>query len=111
MATRSTGRDPWEDLRDLVPGSGDERGTAAGTDSASRASADSSPLVRNPEIQGGEPVFRGTRLPVRMLFEHLEWGYTIDEFADTFEGVSPDDARAVLAYVRAALPSLTPESR
>jgi uncharacterized protein (DUF433 family) len=36
-------------------------------------------IVRNPGILGGRPVFRGTRVPVEVLFENLEDGLSIDE--------------------------------
>jgi uncharacterized protein (DUF433 family) len=35
---------------------------------------------RDPEILGGTPVFRGTRVPLRSLFDYLEGGETLDEF-------------------------------
>jgi uncharacterized protein (DUF433 family) len=36
-------------------------------------------IVRDPEILGGRPVFRGTRVPVEALFENLEDGLSINE--------------------------------
>ena len=36
-------------------------------------------IVRDPEILGGRPVFRGTRVPVEVLFENLEDGLSINE--------------------------------
>ena len=55
-------------------------------------------VVSNPEILGGTPVFRGTRLPVQTLFDYLGDGLTLDYFLETFEGVTRDDARAVLRH-------------
>jgi uncharacterized protein (DUF433 family) len=43
-------------------------------------------------------VFRGTRLPVQSLFDYLSDGLTLDYFLETFEGVTRDDARAVLRH-------------
>jgi uncharacterized protein (DUF433 family) len=40
----------------------------------------------NPEILGGTPVFYGTRVPVKNLFDYLETGESIDEFLADFEG-------------------------
>jgi uncharacterized protein (DUF433 family) len=34
----------------------------------------------NPEIMGGEPVFRGTRVPIYIFWDYLEGGYSMDEF-------------------------------
>ena len=55
-------------------------------------------VVSNPDILGGTPVFRGTRLPVQTLFDYLGDGLTLDYFLETFEGVARDDARAVLRH-------------
>lgn len=48
------------------------------------------------ERLGGEPVFRNTRVPIRVLFEYLEGGHSLDEFMDDFEGVTRRQIAAVL---------------
>ena len=53
-------------------------------------------IVADPEILGGEPVFRGTRVPVASLFEHLESDCSLDEFLENFPTVTRDAAVAVL---------------
>ncbi len=53
-------------------------------------------IVVDPEILGGEPVFRGTRVPVVSLFEHLESDCSLDEFLENFPTVSREAAVAVL---------------
>jgi uncharacterized protein (DUF433 family) len=63
-----------------------------------------SPLITvDPEIHSGTPVFRGTRVPVKTLFEHLEAGDSLDVFLDDFPSVSRELAVAVLEQARAAL--------
>jgi uncharacterized protein (DUF433 family) len=52
------------------------------------ASASESVIVQDPEIPGGEPVFRGTRVPFQNLLDYLEGGETLDEFLEQFPGVS-----------------------
>ena len=52
-------------------------------------------------IMGGVPVFKGTRVPLDTLFDHLETGSTIDEFLDDFPGVSREQAIAVIEYLKA----------
>ena len=42
----------------------------------------------DPEILGGTPVFFGTRVPIKNLFDYLETGDTIGTFLSDFEGVS-----------------------
>ena len=54
----------------------------------------------DPEISGGTPVFRGTRVPVRSLFDHLEQGVTVHKFLDDFPSVSKEQALAALAMAR-----------
>ncbi len=39
-------------------------------------------IVRDPDVLGGTPVFRGTRVPFETLLEYLEAGQTLDEFLD-----------------------------
>jgi uncharacterized protein (DUF433 family) len=46
---------------------------------------------------GGAPVFRGTRVPVKALFDYLQAGKSAHEFLADFEGVSPAAVHAVLA--------------
>ncbi len=53
----------------------------------------------NPEILGGTPVFRGTRVPVEILFDHLESGITIDAFLDDYPTVSKEQVVQVLELV------------
>lgn len=55
-------------------------------------------VVSNPGILGGTPVFRATRLPVKTLFDYLADGLTLDYFLESFEGVTREDAQAVLRH-------------
>ena len=48
-------------------------------------------IVRDPEILGGEPVFRGTRVPYQALLDYLEGGrHTLDDFLEDFPTVTRD---------------------
>lgn len=60
-------------------------------------------IVMDPEIMGGTPVFAGTRVPVRILFEHLEAGDSQDVFLEDFPTVSRELAVAVLEEARSAV--------
>jgi uncharacterized protein (DUF433 family) len=53
-------------------------------------------ITIDPEILGGTPVFKGTRVPVKTLIEYLEDKYTLEEFLECFPTVSRDLALAVL---------------
>jgi uncharacterized protein (DUF433 family) len=55
------------------------------------ASADSV-IVKDPEVLGGEPVFRNTRVPFQALIDYLEGGQSLDEFLLDFPTVSREAA-------------------
>ncbi len=61
------------------------------------------PLDRNPEILGGTPVFSCTRVPVRILIEHLEAGDRLDDFLEDYPTVSREQAIAVLRHAKTML--------
>ena len=50
----------------------------------------------NPEILGGVPVFKGSRVPVQSLFDHLKAGDSIGVFLDGFPSVKREQVLAVL---------------
>jgi len=53
-------------------------------------------ITIDPEILGGAPVFKGTRVPVKTLFEYLENDYSLEEFLECFPSVSRELALRVL---------------
>ena len=57
---------------------------------------DSRVINIDPEILGGTPVFFGTRVPIKNLFDYLETGDTIEIFLEDFEGVSRTQVIRVL---------------
>lgn len=63
----------------------------------------SSVVHSDPEILGGTLVFVGTRVPVRILFDLLAAGDTLDEFLDAYPTVSRHQAIALLEIARDAL--------
>jgi uncharacterized protein (DUF433 family) len=62
-------------------------------------------IVSDPEILGGTPCFRGTRVPVDTLIDYLEAGDTLDEFLDNFPSVTREAAIAALEEAKALLTS------
>jgi len=54
----------------------------------------------DPEILAGEPVFVGTRVPLRNLFDYLEAGDSLDVFLDSFPDVSREQAVAALELAK-----------
>jgi uncharacterized protein (DUF433 family) len=53
-------------------------------------------IERDPARLGGVPVFRGTRVPVKSLFDHLHAGDSLDTFLDDFPGVTREQAQGVI---------------
>ena len=64
---------------------------------------DMSEIVKDPEILGGMPVFAGTRVPVKNLFDALIGGDSIPEFLDDFPTVTFEQVQAVLAEAEHAI--------
>jgi uncharacterized protein (DUF433 family) len=63
-----------------------------------------SPIVsRDPDVMGGAPVFRGTRVPVQTLLDYLQAGESIDDFLAGFPSVTRDQ---VVRFLEAAKDSL-----
>ena len=50
----------------------------------------------DPEKLGGTPVFRGTRVPIKNLFDYLEGGESLEVFLEDFPTVTREQAQAVL---------------
>ena len=59
----------------------------------------------DPEILGGTPVFRGTRVPVKNLLDYLAAGDSLDQFLDDFPTVKREQAVAALELARDLLTS------
>jgi uncharacterized protein (DUF433 family) len=57
----------------------------------------------DPEILGGTPVFVGTRVPVKTLFDYLAAGDSLDQFLQSFPSVTREQAVAALELARKAL--------
>ena len=60
-------------------------------------------VERSPARVSGAWVFRGTRVPVKALFENLEDGATLDQFLEWFPGVTSEQALAVLEFAEGDL--------
>lgn len=71
-----------------------------------------SQIIRDPQVNGGEPTLRGTRVTVRTVLASLAEGAWIDEILADFPTVSAEQVRAVVAFAAASaeedlpLPSL-----
>jgi len=60
-------------------------------------------ITKNLNILGGEPVFRGTRVPFKVLIDYLEGGDTLDQFLEEYPSVSRELAVAAIEEARLSL--------
>jgi uncharacterized protein (DUF433 family) len=58
-------------------------------------------VTQDPEILGGEPVFAGTRVPVKSLFEYLKAAGSIADFLEGFPSVKREQVLALLEESKA----------
>jgi uncharacterized protein (DUF433 family) len=60
-------------------------------------------IVKDPQVLGGEPVFRNTRVPFQALIDYLEGGQSLDEFLLDFPTVTRDAAIASLEQAKSLM--------
>jgi uncharacterized protein (DUF433 family) len=60
-------------------------------------------IIKDPNILGGEPVFRGSRVPFKVLIDYLEGGDTLDQFLEQYPSVSRELAIAAIEEARLSL--------
>jgi uncharacterized protein (DUF433 family) len=59
-------------------------------------------VVRNPQVCGGEAVFRGTRVTLRTVLASLAEGDSSEEIVAAFPSLTPEDVRATIAFAAAS---------
>jgi uncharacterized protein (DUF433 family) len=62
-------------------------------------------INKDPNVLGGEPIFRGTRVPFKILIDYLEGGDTLDQFLEEYPSVSRELAVAAIEEARMSLVS------
>jgi uncharacterized protein (DUF433 family) len=62
-------------------------------------------IIKDDKIMGGEPVFRGTRVPLKVLIDYLEGGDTLDQFLEQYPSVTRELAIAAIEEARSSLVS------
>jgi len=55
-------------------------------------------IIRDPQICGGQPVFKGTRVTLRTVLASLAAGDSAEELLRQFPSLKPDDIRAAIAF-------------
>jgi len=62
-------------------------------------------ITKDPDILGGTPVFRGTRVPFQALLDYLEGGQTLHEFLEDFPSVTHESAVRAMEHARSLVVS------
>jgi uncharacterized protein (DUF433 family) len=60
-------------------------------------------ITRDPEVLGGTPCFRGTRVPFQNLIDYLEGGHTLGEFLQQFPSITREMAVAAIEEAKESL--------
>lgn len=60
---------------------------------------------------GGTPVFKGTRVPISSLFEHLQSGISLDEFLSDFPSIAKPMAEQVIEFAKMVVLSMAVTKR
>ncbi len=55
-------------------------------------------ISRDDDVMSGQTVFRGTRVPVAVLFDNLQDGMRMEEILEAYPSIPADAAAAVLSY-------------
>jgi uncharacterized protein (DUF433 family) len=55
-------------------------------------------IAVNPEVMGGKPCIKGTRIPVALILRYLGDGRSVDEILEAFPGLTVEDIRAAAAF-------------
>ena len=61
------------------------------------------PITRDPRVHSGAPVFTGTRIAVKILFDYLAEGQRVDDFVHEYPSVSREQAIAAIEEVEGLL--------
>lgn len=60
-------------------------------------------IVRDKSIMHGQPIIKGTRIPVSLIFDYLADGYSVKDILDQFPHLTPEDINEALRYGSNAL--------
>ena len=66
-------------------------------------------IESNPEILGGKPVLKGTRIPVELILEMVQSGYSVDEIVSEYPHLKRDDLVQILRLANGVHEAVTYE--
>ena len=65
----------------------------------------------DPKIYHGKPCIRGTRIPVSLILEMLEYGSSISEILEEYPSLTEEDVKACLTFARKLVDEVMPDSQ
>lgn len=57
-------------------------------------------IVRDPEICGGQPTIKGTRVLVTVILDNLREGISFDEILESFPSITREDIQEIITYAK-----------
>ncbi|HUT80991.1 MAG TPA: DUF433 domain-containing protein [Candidatus Bathyarchaeia archaeon] len=57
-------------------------------------------IVRDPEICGGQPTIKGTRVLVLDILDWIKEGISFDEILENFPSITREDIQEIIAYAK-----------
>jgi uncharacterized protein (DUF433 family) len=66
-------------------------------------------IESNPEILGGKPVLKGTRIPVELILEMVQSGYSVDEIVSEYPHLKRHDLVQILKLAKGVHEAVTYE--
>jgi len=60
-------------------------------------------VTRSPDVMSGDWVFRGTRLPVALVFKNIEGGISVDDIPEIYPGVTLQQVKAAVHFASESL--------
>lgn len=78
---------------------------------AGKLSQSKAVVVRDRAVLGGRPIFRGTRVQAKILFDNLAEGYSLDEILENFPTLDRADLRQVILQAGEMIKAAAPETR
>lgn len=59
-------------------------------------------IVRDPQVCGGQPIIKGTRVRIKVILDNLAQGVSTDEITKSYPSLTPEDVQAVISFAAAS---------
>lgn len=59
-------------------------------------------IVRDPQVCGGQPVIKGTRVRIKVVLDNLAQGMSIEEITQSYPSLTAEDVQSVISFAAAS---------